>query len=101
MDQKRHYAHGGLVTPGNTPGTTTAPAPDPGPAPGPQQGTSALTPQEMAILDAAFTPEVLQILMKAFPELLPVLGPFMDGQQAPAAAGAIPQPTTGLGRAGI
>lgn len=44
------------------------------------QRLQALSPQELQILDAAITPQVGQIVMKAFPELAPLVQPLMQAQ---------------------
>lgn len=84
------------------------PAGAPGGAlPDPAQRIQALTPQEIALLDQAFTPPVIKVLLKVMPELEPALGPFlqMQMQGAPSAApnapapGPIAAPQSPLGKA--
>lgn len=91
--------------PGGPPVTGGGPvpvAPPAGPAgaaagaPGPVQ----LSPEEYAILDRAFTPDVLNILMKVVPpEVAAALQQFMNSQQTSAPAGPVPGPVpqSGLG----
>ncbi len=55
-----------------------------------------LSPQDLQILDAAITPEVGAVFLKAFPELEPILRPMMQRDQVPPSAPA----TSAAGGAG-
>jgi len=50
-----------------------------------------LTPQELQLLDAAITPEVGAVVVKAFPELSPLIRPLMQPDGMAPQQGA-PQP---------
>ena len=81
----------------------------PGPAPGPVvpvggppmvppqggPGQSILTPQETAILDAAFTPEVMRILIKVYPPAAEMLRPFLEAADQQQAQQQQPLPILG------
>lgn len=59
-----------------------------------QRMTQVLTPQEFQILDRAITPEVGAIVLKAFPDLAPVITLLVQddvagGQMAPQAGAAL------------
>lgn len=90
----------GMPPTGGMPPVPAAPGgmpPAAGQPPQPGQG-QRLTPEEMAKLDAVFTPEVMRILVKAMPELASVLGPFIEHQEMAMRqpTGAPPTPTSGL-----
>lgn len=74
-----------------------------GPGAPPGAGPVQLTPQDFAILDAAFTPPVIKVLQKVLhgvpggPEIAAMLEQYAAG---PPPAAPMPRPQTGLGNVG-
>lgn len=62
-----------------------------------QSATPQLSPEETALLDAAMTPQVAQILLKLAPELQALLGKYVGGGQMPMAKPAMPATAGAIG----